>query len=479
MAALLYPLTLQVFQIMFTNFVCSSFYNIYQTRKRNKWCGFACRSCGHFCLPRNKENKTPLTWQGCLLPVMAESMLDMVCAPVPYFMGVLKHMMPTIEAFAAQGMISDALVLDLDKDRFLLTPTGHTWDWTGLPHRARTRLMSSVAEFRKTYQPLLKRKQEAKMAFPSEHFHIPFIQFFVSLLGHYKQAMQPQGIAYRFDPKRFVELAPAEHRVWLAAFVDCSMMLDMFAQDREVHLLSYKGPFDDAVDKCMQITRGAVIASNVATHMYTDTRMHTAPTILDRNASFVVIGGETIDKGAEPTSIVPEVPLQIHACLQCQASFPALGMTTPKFCTQCGAPQPTPSRPNVPKKRSLAMAAIPAQIQEKFSCALGEYDGTATPAGNHVFVVASDQGSHSQHSFSIQDRIHAWAKKTDGSDAKIGCLAANNCNVGPLLPPPRPPLRRPPATTTTSPIITTTSAVLSNFSSPLRRLPLSLPSHPP
>jgi hypothetical protein len=413
---------------------------------------------------------------------MAESMLDMVCAPVPYFMGVLKHMMPAIEAFAAQGMISDALVLDLDKDRFLLTPTGHTWDWEGLPHRARTRLMSSVAEFRKTYQPLLKRKQEAKMAFPSEHFHIPFIQFFVSLLGHYKQAMQPQGTTYRFDPKRFVELAPAEHRVWLAAFVDCSMMLDMFAQDREVHLLSYKGPFDDAVDKCMQIARGAMIVSNVATHLDMHTRIHMAPTVLVSKAPLIVIGGETIDEGTVPRTVVLEVPLQLHACLQCQTSFEALGMATPKFCTQCGARQLIPA--NVPGKRSLALttkAAMPAQGQGNSPSASREYYGIATPAGHYVDVVASDQGPHIQCSSSIQDRILAWAQKTDGIDAKSNRLAAKNCTAGPVLPPPRPPLRRPLiTTTTTSSAITTTSAVLARFpSAPSQPLPPPLPSHPP
>jgi hypothetical protein len=98
----------------------------------------------------------------------------------------------------------------------------------------------------------LKRKEDGKLAFPSAHLHVPFIDFFVAIIGHYKQAMH--GSPYRFDTKRFVELAPEEHRAWLAAFVDCSQMLDMFAQEREVRLDIHKGPFDVAVAARVQPT---------------------------------------------------------------------------------------------------------------------------------------------------------------------------------------------------------------------------------
>ncbi|CAL8260949.1 unnamed protein product [Merluccius merluccius] len=122
----------------------------------------------------------PFTWQHTYIPVLPPSMLDIVCTPTPFIVGLLSSSLPRLKELP----IEEVLVVDLCNSRFLRQLDDED---SILPHKLQAALE----------HVLDKRKELAndKADLPSDSCSLStvvseaFVRFFVEMVGHYSLFM--------------------------------------------------------------------------------------------------------------------------------------------------------------------------------------------------------------------------------------------------------------------------------------------------
>ncbi|XP_030221793.1 DENN domain-containing protein 2A [Gadus morhua] len=122
----------------------------------------------------------PFTWQHTYIPVLPPSMLDIVCTPTPFIVGLLSSSLPRLKDLP----IEEVLVVDLCNSRFLRQLDDED---SILPHKLQAALE----------HVLDKRKELAndKDDLPSDSCSLStvvseaFVRFFVEMVGHYSLFM--------------------------------------------------------------------------------------------------------------------------------------------------------------------------------------------------------------------------------------------------------------------------------------------------
>eukprot|EP00079_Xenopus_tropicalis_P018654 XP_004920752.1 PREDICTED: suppression of tumorigenicity 5 protein-like [Xenopus tropicalis] len=62
----------------------------------------------------------PFSWQHTFIPVLPSSMIDIVCCPTPFLVGLLSSSLPKLKELP----VEEALMVDLGSDRFLRQVSG-------------------------------------------------------------------------------------------------------------------------------------------------------------------------------------------------------------------------------------------------------------------------------------------------------------------------------------------------------------------
>ncbi|XP_039989081.1 LOW QUALITY PROTEIN: DENN domain-containing protein 2A [Xiphias gladius] len=122
----------------------------------------------------------PFTWQHTYIPVLPPSMLDIVCTPTPFIVGLLSSSLPRLKELP----IEEVLVVDLGNSRFLRQLDDED---SILPHK-----LQAALEY-----VLDKRKELAceKGDLPNDPTSLgtvvseAFVRFFVEMVGHYSLFM--------------------------------------------------------------------------------------------------------------------------------------------------------------------------------------------------------------------------------------------------------------------------------------------------
>nr|XP_057931074.1 DENN domain-containing protein 2A isoform X4 [Doryrhamphus excisus] len=122
----------------------------------------------------------PFTWQHTYIPVLPPSMLDIVCTPTPFIVGLLSSSLPRLKELP----IEEVLVVDLGNSRFLRQLDDED---SILPHK----LQAAVEHV------LEKRRELAgeKGDLPNDSSSLSavvseaFVRFFVEMVGHYSLFM--------------------------------------------------------------------------------------------------------------------------------------------------------------------------------------------------------------------------------------------------------------------------------------------------
>uniref|UniRef100_A0A7N8XVR5 DENN domain containing 2A n=1 Tax=Mastacembelus armatus TaxID=205130 RepID=A0A7N8XVR5_9TELE len=122
----------------------------------------------------------PFTWQHTYIPVLPPSMLDIVCTPTPFIVGLLSSSLPRLKDLP----IEEVLVVDLGNSRFLRQLDDED---SILPHKLQAALE----------HVLDKRKELAceKGDLPNDSSSLStvvseaFVRFFVEMVGHYSLFM--------------------------------------------------------------------------------------------------------------------------------------------------------------------------------------------------------------------------------------------------------------------------------------------------
>lgn len=202
----------------------------------------------------------PLTWQHTYIPVLPPSMMDIVCTPTPFIVGLLSSSLPRLKELP----LEEVLVVDLGNSRFLQQMDDED---SILPHKLQTAL-EYVLE---------KRKELAcdRADLPGEHSLLSavvseaFVRFFVEMVGHYSLFMvgserdeesltpsaSPTQLSFQREPFRKAVSSKSLRR-FLEVFMETQMFTG-FVQEREMRRQGLRGLFEVRAQEYLDSLPGA------------------------------------------------------------------------------------------------------------------------------------------------------------------------------------------------------------------------------
>ncbi|XP_009696363.1 PREDICTED: DENN domain-containing protein 2C, partial [Cariama cristata] len=184
--------------------------------------------CGHAAV----ATLYPFTWQHTYIPVLPTSMIDIVCSPTPFLIGILSCSLPQLQDLP----IEEVLIVDLCADKFLQEVSDED---EILPHKLRAALVQVLEErneilsHEQSDTPLNSLVSEA------------FVHFFVEIVGHYSLHMNVTEKGERVFQRELFRKSHVSHNVrhFLRFFMETQMFAG-FIQDRELSKNMVKGLFE-------------------------------------------------------------------------------------------------------------------------------------------------------------------------------------------------------------------------------------------
>ncbi|KAM4553711.1 DENN domain-containing protein 2A [Fundulus diaphanus] len=194
----------------------------------------------------------PFTWQHTYIPVLPPSMLDIVCTPTPFIVGLLSSSLPRLKDLP----IEEVLVVDLGNSRFLRQLDDED---SILPHKLQAALEHVLEKRRELAceKGDLPNDSSSLSAVVSE----AFVRFFVEMVGHYSLFMgglerddespssptlpspsSPSPSSFQREAFRKAVTSKSLRR-FLEVFME-TQMFSGFIQERELRRQGLKGLFE-------------------------------------------------------------------------------------------------------------------------------------------------------------------------------------------------------------------------------------------
>ncbi|XP_070784696.1 DENN domain-containing protein 2A-like [Enoplosus armatus] len=194
----------------------------------------------------------PFVWQHTYIPVLPSAMLDIVCTPTPFIVGLLSSSLPQLTELP----LEEVLVVDLGNSRFLRQLDDED---SILPSKLQS-----------TLENVLERRRELANErggdTPSDFGHLStvvseaFVRFFVELVGHYPlfitseredgySSSSSSPVPCSFQREGFRKAIPSKTvRRFLEVFME-TQMFGWFIQERELHRQALRGLFEVRVQE--------------------------------------------------------------------------------------------------------------------------------------------------------------------------------------------------------------------------------------
>ncbi|XP_051247792.1 DENN domain-containing protein 2A-like isoform X2 [Dicentrarchus labrax] len=194
----------------------------------------------------------PFVWQHTYIPVLPSAMLDIVCTPTPFIVGLLSSSLPQLTELP----LEEVLVVDLGNSRFLRQLDDED---SILPSKLQSAL-ENVLERRRELA------NERGGDTPSDAGHLStvvseaFVRFFVELIGHYPlfiigeredgySSSSSSPVPCSFQREGFRKAIPSKTvRRFLEVFME-TQMFGWFIQERELHRQALRGLFEVRVQE--------------------------------------------------------------------------------------------------------------------------------------------------------------------------------------------------------------------------------------
>ncbi|TMS02948.1 DENN domain-containing protein 2A, partial [Larimichthys crocea] len=194
----------------------------------------------------------PFVWQHTYIPVLPSAMLDIVCTPTPFIVGLLSSSLPQLTELP----LEEVLVVDLGNSRFLRQLDDED---SILPPKLQSAL-ENVLERRRELA------NERGGDTPSDSGHLStvvseaFVRFFVELVGHYQlfiigeredgySSSSSSPVPCSFQREGFRKAIPSKTvRRFLEVFME-TQMFGWFIQERELHRQALRGLFEMRVQE--------------------------------------------------------------------------------------------------------------------------------------------------------------------------------------------------------------------------------------
>ncbi|XP_034090199.1 DENN domain-containing protein 2A-like isoform X1 [Gymnodraco acuticeps] len=195
----------------------------------------------------------PFVWQHTYIPVLPSAMLDIVCTPTPFLVGLLSSSLPQLTELP----LEEVLVVDLENSRFLRQLDDED---SILPSKLQSAL-ENVLERRRELA------NERGGDTPGDSGHLStvvseaFVRFFVELVGHYplfitgeredgySSSSSSSPVPCYFQRESFRKAIPSKTvRRFLEVFME-TQMFGWFIQERELQRQALRGLFEVRVQE--------------------------------------------------------------------------------------------------------------------------------------------------------------------------------------------------------------------------------------
>ncbi|KAL2089042.1 hypothetical protein ACEWY4_015941 [Coilia grayii] len=190
----------------------------------------------------------PFSWQHTFIPVLPASMVDIVCCPTPFLVGLLSSSLPKLKELP----VEEALMVDLGTDRFIKQMDDEA---SLLPRK----LQSALEQALEQRNDIINQDSDSESDDGEECNSLnslvseAFIRFFLETIGHYSLFMT-QGErgerVFQREPFR-KSVASKSIRRFLGVFME-SQMFAGFIQDRELRKCRAKGLFEQRVEQYLE-----------------------------------------------------------------------------------------------------------------------------------------------------------------------------------------------------------------------------------
>ncbi|XP_040391474.1 DENN domain-containing protein 2C isoform X2 [Cygnus olor] len=178
----------------------------------------------------------PFTWQHTYIPVLPTSMIDIVCSPTPFLIGILSCSLPQLQDLP----VEEVLIVDLCADRFLQEVSDED---EILPHKLQAALVQILEE----RNEILSHEQSCIQGDMPLNSLVSeaFVQFFVEIVGHYSLHMNVTEKGERVFQRELFRKSHMSRNVrhFLHVFMETQMFAG-FIQDRELSKNVVKGLFE-------------------------------------------------------------------------------------------------------------------------------------------------------------------------------------------------------------------------------------------
>ncbi|KAJ8247559.1 hypothetical protein GJAV_G00247720 [Gymnothorax javanicus] len=184
----------------------------------------------------------PFSWQHTFIPVLPASMVDIVCCPTPFLVGLLSSSLPKLKGLP----IEEALMVDLGADRFIRQLDDEA---TLLPRKLQAALEQALEHRNDIIDPDTDSESDEECNSVSNLVSEAFIRFFLEAIGHYSLFMTLNERGERtFQREAFRKsVASKSIRRFLGVFME-SQMFAGFIQDRELRKSRAKGLFEQRAE---------------------------------------------------------------------------------------------------------------------------------------------------------------------------------------------------------------------------------------
>ncbi|XP_072336727.1 DENN domain-containing protein 2C-like isoform X2 [Scyliorhinus torazame] len=180
----------------------------------------------------------PFTWQHTYIPVLPAVMIDIVCSPTPFLIGIHSNSVALLNDLP----IEEVLVVDLCADRFLRQMDDED---SILPHKLRAAL-EQILELRNEMLTVQEEVDSgAGLSSLSTLISEACVRFFVEIAGHYSLHMSVNEKGERFFQRDAFRKSHTSKNVrqFLELFMETQMFAG-FVQDRELRKSGVKGLFE-------------------------------------------------------------------------------------------------------------------------------------------------------------------------------------------------------------------------------------------
>ncbi|XP_069797360.1 DENN domain-containing protein 2D-like isoform X4 [Narcine bancroftii] len=173
----------------------------------------------------------PFTWQHTYIPVLPKIMLDTVCSPTPFVVGVQRQFLEEVQELP----IEEGLMVDLHKRAFL-KEVGDEHQL--LPNKLNKELLETLKHQRTTCQS----SEELNKLVTNS-----FVVFFVKIVGHYSAHLKRNKDSIIFQEREFLKSVTSKSiRKFLKVFMR-TQMFSLFVEELQGHPFSGEGLFEQKI----------------------------------------------------------------------------------------------------------------------------------------------------------------------------------------------------------------------------------------